>query len=92
MFEVGQKVQCIKRGGWKDSQPWSSGPTYGEVVLVVGVRRAKGQWFLRLHGYDVLFASFWSARYFRPLTEDPEAVQETVEKHFSHHLKQGELV
>lgn len=88
MFQVGQKVECIKRDLWCRGLTYepSTGPSCGEVLEITDIKRATP---------DIVVLSFpgWPSRYdsraFRAITEDPKAVKRTMRKHFNKYLKEG---
>ena len=88
MFQVNQKVRCVKRGEWHSAVTGQAlpGPKYGSICTV---RAAP---FHTAHG-DGILVDGWEAAYwvhhFRPLTDSPKAVKETMRKHFNKFLREG---
>lgn len=87
MFEIGQRVRCINRVGWNtlDDNPDKNAPRYGEIRSVTS--ELEPTFFgdcIGISGCDGVFL----ACFFVPLTEDPKAVEETMERHFNKFLKE----
>ena len=83
MFQVGQRVECIKRGGWINLLgERSTGPSFGDICTVTNVEE--------FHAETYLYVGWGRDRFistaFRPLTDSPKAVKETMRKHFNKFL------
>jgi hypothetical protein len=90
-FRAGQKVRCVKRGGWN-----TDGPAYGEVVTVdesttvSAVCRERIGRAVPVHEQVLLLSEwppgYYPAKYFRPLDDTSDAAHRTAQKHFGKHL------
>ena len=96
MFKVGEKVVCLAR---TFNRPFSENiPKRGGIYTVrslesypggdIGIRLFEVRNSPQNYSTGFAEASFMASR-FRPLTEDPKAVEETMRKHFNKFLKEG---
>ena len=73
-FRVGQKVICIKQGGWTSLHSSEIGPQYGEIYTIEDIEVIPTGTFLTLSEinnpprYVGFAANFWSV-HFRPVVE-----------------------
>lgn len=79
-FHVGQKVVCVKDGGWSPHYFFGDlpAPEKGEVVTISGLySEPAGDWFLMLKEYRPDTQSFW-AIHFRPLQEQGMSILRAI--------------
>ena len=95
MFQVGQRVECVN-AGFIDH--YAHGAYSCDVPVVGKVYTVAGMTTSRMDGAAVVVLREiknhkahrcgYEPKRFRPLTEDPKRVEETMEKHFNKFLKE----
>lgn len=78
-FYVGQKVVCIKRGGWIDEDGLPRlGPKFNEQCTIAGFDHTSGQQWLAILGYERHedgAPNFYHCTRFRPLDSLTEQIE-----------------